>query len=344
MSTTTDAITILTARGRRLAKRLHADGTIDGYDSARTLDGTTEVVDGLPGVLALLHRLLPQPDCCVIRGALPMGERVTGIRRLLHPDKDTGDAATIRDVPRCWLALDVEGVPLPVAAPASDLAACSAAALGMLPGAFQRAACIVQASASHGIKPDLRLRLWFWLDRPVWGHELKRWLKGTPADPSVFGAVQPIYTAAPVLMPGVTDPLPYRLLTVAGAALVQVPSEEALGPPKRSGAPLVISRRGRPSTLSCGPHPYVQAALARAAAQISNTDPGGRHPLIVAETCRLARFIDAGMLTADELTRVVRGAAEQAGKDDPSEVDDAIAWGLAHPWTDGPMPETHHGG
>ena len=42
-----------------------------------------------------------------------------------------------------------------------------------LPSAFAEAEGIVQASAGHGIKPDIRLRLWFWLDRPITGAEAK---------------------------------------------------------------------------------------------------------------------------------------------------------------------------
>jgi hypothetical protein len=37
--------------------------------------------------------------------------------------------------------------------------------------AFHGARCIAQATASHGIKPGCRVRLWYWLDRPTTGGE-----------------------------------------------------------------------------------------------------------------------------------------------------------------------------
>ncbi len=337
-----DAVTVLRARGRRLAKRLHPDGRVEGYDSARTLDGFTEPVPDLPALAALLDRLLPRPDCCIVRGELLAGATATGIRRLLHPDAETGDAPTLRDVPRRWLALDVEGVPLPAGIPAADLLACAAVALATLPVALRGAACIVGASASHGLRPDLRLRLWFWLDRPVWGHELRRWLRDTPADPSVFGAAQPIYTAAPVLAGGMADPLPGRLLTLPGVALVTVPAPELLAPPPPPERPAPGPSPATVATPEQG-SAYVRGALVRAVHRITSTTPGGRHRIIVGETARLARFVAPGLLTASVVADVVREAARAAGKDDAAEVAACIAWGLANPWQQGPMPEAPHG-
>lgn len=337
-SASSACITVLRARGSiRLAKRRHPDGRIEDYDNARTLDGFTVPVPDLAAVLALLHRLVPRADCCAIRGELLAGETAVGIRRLLHPDKETGDLPTLRDVPRRWLALDVEGVELPPDVPASDLARCAAVAFTKLPAELQGAACIVQASASHSFKPDLRLRLWLYLDRPVWGHELKRWLRGTPCDPSVFGAVQPIYTAAPMFAGGMADPLPTRLLVLPGRPVVTVPAPELLAPPPPK----------RPASAAVTPperaHAYVRASLVRAALRISTAQHPGRHPAIVSETARLARFVGPGLLSATVIADVVREAARMAGKNDAGEVSAAIAWGLANPWTAGPLPETHHG-
>jgi hypothetical protein len=97
-------------------------------------------------------------------------------RRLLHPDLETGEPPTIRETPRAWLAIDLDGVKRPACLLAGNLAACAAEAIGQLPDAFRGTFCIAQASASHGIKLGIRLRLWYWLSRPAAGQELKRWL------------------------------------------------------------------------------------------------------------------------------------------------------------------------
>src|SRR6516165_1593984 len=68
-----------------------------------------------------------------------------------------------------------------------------------------------------GIAPGIRLRLWFWLARATTGAELRRWLQGVPVDHSIFGAAQPIYTAAPLFCAGAADPLKERLSMVPGA-------------------------------------------------------------------------------------------------------------------------------
>lgn len=339
MNAAPDSVTVLHSPFLRLAKRLRADGGADGYDKAKTLDAFTVPVADLAGIEALLRRLLPQPSCCVVRGELMHGPRAKGIRRLLYTCKETGELPTFQDVPRRWLALDLDGVPMPDGLAATDLVGCGAAALAVLPAAFHGAACIVQASASHGRSPGLRLRVWVWLSRPTWGAELKRWLADHPCDRSVFGAVQPIYSAAPALAPGVADPIPDRLQVLPGRPVVDVPPPEALAPPPVAAVPRIAFA----SSAARG-DAYVRAALVRGAHRISTTAPGGRHPTIVGETCRLARFVADGHLTASAIAEVVRAAAKQAGKDDEAEVDAAIAYGLANPWTAGRMPgDARHG-
>lgn len=337
MSAPLDTVTVLRSPHLRLAKRLRLDGGVDGYDKARTLDAHTVPVAGLEDVGALLQWLLPRPSCCVIRGALLHGDTARGIRRLLHMDRQTGELPTFCDVPRQWLALDIDGVMTPPGLDAGDLAGCGAAALAVLPYAFHGAACIVQATASHNVKPGLRLRLWMWLSRPTWGAELARWLKPSPCDRSVFSAVQAIYTAAPVLAPGVADPMPERLLRLPGRAAVEVPPPAALAPP-----PL-----RPPSAAHITPHGgsrYALASLERAAAAIANAGEGNRHRTIVGETCRLARFVSVGLLTPGVIGAVVTRASQQAGKEDVREIEAAIAYGLANPWLAGPLPEgVNHG-
>ena len=134
-----------------------------------------------------------------------------GVRRLLRGDPLVGDAPTLREVPRRWLALDLDSVPLPPGLDPRDLAACARAVLPLLPAPFRRAAVVAAATASHGIKPGARLRLWFWCDRLLTCAECKRWLAGAPVDAAVFAPAQPIYCASPLVM-GRPDHIPRRVI------------------------------------------------------------------------------------------------------------------------------------
>lgn len=326
----TDSVTILRARGRRLAKLILPDGTIRPYDSARSFDMATRAVADLAALGALLECLLPRPDCAVVRGQ-PIGP-VHGVRRLVHPDAKTGEAPTLLDTPRRWLALDMEGIALPAHVPAADLAACGRLALETLPPAFTDAACIVQASGSHGFKPDLRLRLWFWCSRPMTGAELKRWLRDTPADPSVFSAGQLIYSAAPVVAGAGADPLPARLAWLPGAPELPCPSPEALAPrPRPAARPLRLTGDGASR--------YARKALRSAVVRILTAPK--RHPVILSEARGLARLVHGGLLRESDMRQAIHAAA--AERDKPSdEIEAVIGWALLHP-ANGSLPEIRHG-
>jgi hypothetical protein len=314
-----DSITVLHSHGPLLAKRITSGG-IQDYDDARLFDVYPMPVDGLDDIQALLQRLLIARRCCAIRGELIDRARRRGVRRLLHADAD--DPATFQDVARQWLALDVERIERPADVAAADLAACARIAIQWLPAPFQRARCIVQASACHGIKSDIRLRLWFWLSRPALGGELGRWLADVlvvMVDPACLRAVQPIYTAAAVFQDGIADPLPHRLHVLAGTDAVEVPSAEALAPPPRPRMP--------PPSRQQQSDRYVDAALVDAARSITRAANGNRHQTLMREGASLLRFVP-DRLTARDFADVLDGAGRAAGLDQ-EEIDDAIGWLLA---------------
>jgi hypothetical protein len=226
-----DSLTILRAHRRRLAKAIHPDGTVTDYDQAKTFDQIQHPIADLEALERLLREIEHREDCCVVRGKPAHPERCKGVRRLLHADGTY--APTLIEVPRRWIAIDVDRLPRPEWIEPSDLLGCACVAIRKLPIEFHKAAFIVQATASHGIKPGVRLRLWAWLSRPVIGTELKYWMRSAPADRSVFGPAQIIYTAAPVFLPGAIDPLPSRLDVIPGDETVTVPSPKLLKPPRR---------------------------------------------------------------------------------------------------------------
>lgn len=317
-------LTVLHAPGRRLAKQIRQNGVLDGYEGAKYFHLTERPLSGLDELAEVLAWLLPRPSYAVVRGAIAEPARVAAVRRLIHPCPYTGEQPTLREAPRRWLALDLDSLPLPAGGNVRDLAGCGAHARFCLPTAFHGSRCIVAASGSHGVKPGMRLRLWFWLQHPLSGSECRRWLRGSPVDPALFSPAQLTYTAGPMIEGGAADPLPCRLALLSGTREdVAVPSPAALAPPRPRPLPAAhVSSAG----------PYALAALAGAASRVSMAPERTRHPTLLAEAQRLARLTDANLLSAADVRQVLKRAAQQCGLPD-GEAGAVIDWALLHPST-----------
>jgi hypothetical protein len=166
------------------------------------------------------------------------------------------------------------------------------------------------------------VRLWYWLSRPATSRELTRWLRHRPADPSVFRAAQPIYTAAPVFAAGASDHLPERMVVLPGTELVPVPSPEELEPGK-----VVLKPPMTPGAT--GASRYAFAALTNAAVRIRQACVGQRHPTILREARGLARLVTAGLLTESAIAEVLRSSGQDTGMPE-EEIDSIIAWAMLH--------------
>lgn len=317
-----NGVTILRSPHRRLAKTVASGVVAESYDRARLFDLAPRAVVGLDGMELLLHELLHRTDCAIARGAPADAGGMRRARRLLHADPKVGQPATILDVPRAWVALDLDGLPLPQAVSPLDLPACAAAVLPLLPQAFHGAACIVQATASHGIKPGARLRLWYWLSRPLTGIECRRWLRCAPVDRSVLGASQIIYTAAPLILNG-ADPIARRLARLQGAAEVLPPEPAELAEPSTPVASYPAVPRSSVLTGN-----YAIMAMARAAARIMQASEGDRHATAVSQAFALSRLLPAGVVEASELEGLISAAIVQAGKS-PEEGRSIAAWAIS---------------
>ncbi|MEE3502641.1 hypothetical protein [Acidiphilium acidophilum] len=330
-----DTLTILRSRGRRLAKLIRADGEIDGYDEAKTFTAIEHDVENLDDLHRALTWLATRPDRCIVRAALINSDRTTPMRRLLYADQETGDAATLYEPLRFWLATDWDALDQPEGLDLADLAECGRVALARLPAAFHNAACIVSATASHGLKPGIRIRLWHWLDRAINQSEIRRWLGAIAGlDDCIFRPAQVIYTAAPVFETGI-DHLAARTARIDGEPRVAVPSAAALAPPApRPAAPLPKPSDARAST-------YAYVALRNAAARVATAGKGDRHFTIIREARSLARFIDAGLLTTSDVRATLEQSAQSAGKPE-GEADAVIAWAIAHP-SQSPLMEVCNG-
>ena len=141
---------------------------------------------------------------CAIRGALREGVDVSnGV-----PRRYVGGNAAFTDVPRQWVAIDVDGYP-------GSLVAFYAALLAACP-LFVGVGHVVQRTSSFGRVPGvLNVRLWYRTNLPAtgtfWKGLHRRCLQHINVDPSLFGCVQPHYTAAPIFQDGIADPCAERV-------------------------------------------------------------------------------------------------------------------------------------
>ena len=317
-----DGITVLRcAPGLRLAKLLRADGGFLDYDSPRRFGAVEHPVSSLAELHRALLTLQRDPQRCVVRAALVNGPTAQGIRRLLHRDPETGDEPTLREVPRRWLALDLDGLERPDGIPAADLAACAQAVIPTLPGGFHNASCVVQATAGHGRKPGSRLRLWYWLDRPVDRPQLEVWFAGHPVDAVSFRAAQVIYTAAPIFETGLGDHLPRRLVLLDGAGDVRVPPAEVLQLPPKPRRILSEMPAARAAS-------WAERQFERGVAAVATATDGNRHAACVKASFALACLVHEGRLGEGEVRAALGAALERAGKAE-EEAYKVFAWAMA---------------
>jgi hypothetical protein len=266
-----------------------------------------------PAAFTLLSAYVARPQQGIASGKPADPERVCGVRRLLTPDRETGDQPTLVEVPRRWVPLDIDHLARPDWIDPADLLACAVVAIRKLPIEFQKAAFVVGATAGHGLKPGIRLRLWCWLSRPVNGAELKFWLRNAPVDARLFGANQVIYTSSPIFSRGAFDPARSRLDLVPGDETVPVPPAARLKPRKR---PVPHSDR------------EVRGDISGLIRFVENAAIGNRSNALFWASCRLAEnpdidrtaaaheltqaAINAG-LSAKEATSTVRSALRHGG-------------------------------
>jgi hypothetical protein len=131
-----------------------------------------EIGAGDPGKLLTLLRdaagLDPSP--CVVRAA-PLAAQG---RRALYASED-GPAGMVV-MPRRWAAYDIERVPADGIDPLNAPEAAVAKARQCLPPEHHDVSVVFQITASAGKRANqLRLRLWFLLDRPLLGKQLAAW-------------------------------------------------------------------------------------------------------------------------------------------------------------------------
>jgi hypothetical protein len=168
-------------------------------------------------------------SCCLY--GQPVNEGAGFQRRLLHPAD--GDPATLQEVARDYLTLDLDSAPAPAGLaflkePATAVGAVLDTIEELAGCAF---ACAISCSA--GFKPGIRAKVVMPLNEPLLPSAMRRWAKAVNArfgtkllDPAVLAPSQPIYFARPILY-GVPDPFPQRVYLRRGREplAIAIPSE-----------------------------------------------------------------------------------------------------------------------
>ena len=263
-------------------------------------------VRDLDHLAAHLRCLAPRANLALIRGRIIGADRADRARRLLLADPQTGDEPTIAAFPHHWIGLDIDGIARPNNVPASDLPRCAELAIYLLPGEFRSAACIVQATAGHGIKPGIRLRLWFWAERAVNDRELTRWLRRSPVDSHLFNPIQLHYTGQPIFPPGMTDHLPSRIAIYTGTECVETPSQDELAPPPQPVWPV------RP--LASSTDQRITKLLTTALVKVSTAREGELHCRLRAAAFAIGGCMDQAGLMAPEIeARLMEACRSSAG-------------------------------
>lgn len=239
-----DFVTVAASRGPRLTKRWHrdADNVLreEQYEDAKTFDFATVPIAGLDDLAKVIAGIGPRQ--CLVLGKLRDGVDPNGARRRLHDHPD--EPATIEDATHHWLPIDADSTePCDERGtfdPLADPARAVACVVKRLPGGFAGADCLWQWTSGAGFKPGIRMRLFFWLDRPLTGAEMKAWLAPyrEAVDLSIYSAAQPIYAAPPVC-DGVADPIAQRTGIIRGVgspwgAGSVTPPAVIVPPPKRT--------------------------------------------------------------------------------------------------------------
>src|SRR4051812_15475713 len=197
-----DCLTVLVTHGPLATKRITSGPVIQGYDDAKTFAVQEVPASGIHTLAQALERLQDRPRAFVVRGAPVPGIDRRSTRRIAkqHFDTATGEVLepTFAGSPRRWLAVDFDTLPLPTAFDWRDGELSALWLIRHLPKEFAGKSFVWTFTAGAGFKAELRMRLWFWLDRAISEAEAKRWLAGYPVDPSLYRVVQPHYTAAPI--------------------------------------------------------------------------------------------------------------------------------------------------
>jgi len=211
-----DIITILRHPSCLMAKIWQADGKIKSYDNAKYFGLHERSVNSIREFTCLLNELERDPHSCIIRGKHVGNEKAEQNDPEYKPGKTRRISEVFDDQPLHTILIEIDDFMPTAGSPVSDPVPCINEFIRVkLPSCFHCVSYHYQLSNSAG-HPDkkhlLKAHVWFWLKTPFTSAQLKAWAeaKNIECDHSVFNAVQIHYTASPVFMDGIIDPVPVR--------------------------------------------------------------------------------------------------------------------------------------
>jgi len=213
-----DSVTVLTTKGPLATKRITrlpgaARPVIEAYCKAAHFSISEAPVSGIDTLAAVLNSVELRPTSFLVRGKPAEGIDRWSARRRLHARKakdGTVEPATLEPVARHWIPLDLDSIACPDSLdPVHEPDRAVEHVVALLPGEFHGATFWWAFTSGQGVKDGIRIRLFYWADRPLADWELKQWLGDSPVDPSIFAPTQPIYVAKPLFV-GMPDPVPIR--------------------------------------------------------------------------------------------------------------------------------------
>lgn len=222
-------LTVLTTRGIKAVKtfRRTKSGSIEveGYGRAKTFTAEEIEIDDRG---RWLEKLRSKRESFVVLGA-PKDWKKGEKKRRLSSARD-GEDATIVDVPRLWMPIDVDQIDFEPMASIDDGETFALELLDRL--SLKGVRCVWHLTNSHGFFGKYRARLWVELERPATCADMREYAKAKWGDDkvdvdgkmkhivdfAVYRPAQPIYTGDPILE-GVDDPVAKRVGWIDGDAL-----------------------------------------------------------------------------------------------------------------------------
>jgi len=213
-----DHLIVLEAESGRRCAKAYTPGEEHAYNAGTHFRVERRPVESIEDVARVLTEIEGDTRRMVIRGDV-LNEAAAKLVRF-EDEAEHGPAwrngfwrrkgPVFEDTPRHWMMLDVDSQECagdPVADPESAALTFINTAL---PECFHDVSFYWHLSSGAGIKPGLRIHLWFWLATPMSSEAMREWAKSVPnVDPAVYKAVQPHYTANPVFS-GVRNPVKVR--------------------------------------------------------------------------------------------------------------------------------------